>query len=39
MTGFAVMTKMKNVAVLRERAEVRVLQIREVVNEPAEPSP
>jgi hypothetical protein len=39
MTRFAVMTKMKNVAVLRERAGVRVLVIRELVTESAEPSP
>jgi hypothetical protein len=33
MTGFAVMTKMKNVAVLRERAGVRVLLIRRPITE------
>jgi hypothetical protein len=39
MTGFAVMTKMKNVAVRRERVRVRVLLDRWVACESTEPSP
>jgi hypothetical protein len=39
MTVAAVMSDTKNVAVLRERAGVRVLVIHGVVTESAEPSP